>query len=316
MIKQITGIFVVILLLVGCSSKEEQIQQAIAQESVATEKALKNLEEALNNGKVRNVAILNQYAEEIKKRRPELSVLVDQLARDGTTSGPMYDNLYQRWLDASKAPELFVNPDERIQELQLVREASSVNLFSDALSDPINVLADLSVGDLPRINAISRAAEKEANKSFDFGYGSQLVGNPNYGQWTTNSNGMSFWEWYGMYALISNILHPYPINYNRWAPYRSYSYYSDYGRSRYTSRKDYKRQESMISKTKKSFAAKGQAFSSPYASRKSGATSLSRASKTPSRVSSYSSKSSYGRKSSASLRSSSSRTSRGVRGGK
>ncbi len=35
------------------------------------------------------------------------------------------------------------------------------------------------------------------------GYG--FVGDPNYGQWKEGSNGSSFWEFYGKYALISNL---------------------------------------------------------------------------------------------------------------
>ncbi|MCS6968841.1 MAG: hypothetical protein RMJ44_09005 [Cytophagales bacterium] len=35
---------------------------------------------------------------------------------------------------------------------------------------------------------------------------SQFVGNPQYGQWRTASDGSSFWEFYGKYAMISNVL--------------------------------------------------------------------------------------------------------------
>lgn len=35
---------------------------------------------------------------------------------------------------------------------------------------------------------------------------SNYVGNPQYGQWRTNPDGSSFWEFYGKYAMISNML--------------------------------------------------------------------------------------------------------------
>jgi len=45
---------------------------------------------------------------------------------------------------------------------------------------------------------------------------SNYVGNSNYGQWNTRSDGSSFWEFYGKYAMISsvfNLLSPVPRTY-------------------------------------------------------------------------------------------------------
>ena len=57
------------------------------------------------------------------------------------------------------------------------------------------MLADMSNGSLARVGAISQKAEGE-------GVGNQMVGNPNYGNWQTNSSGISFWQWYGMYRIL------------------------------------------------------------------------------------------------------------------
>jgi hypothetical protein len=117
--------------------------------------------------------------------------------------------------------------------------------------------------------------------------------------------------WYGMYRMLGDIVGD--VEYGRWSKHRRYSYYSDYGRHRYTSYKGYKRQTELAKRTQQSYQRQGKQFTSPYAKKKSGASGLSRSSNTPSAVtrSSYSRTSSYG-----SVRNSSSRTSRGVSRGK
>jgi len=61
----------------------------------------------------------------------------------------------------------------------------------------------------------------------------QYVGNEKYGQWRQNSDGTSFWEFYGKYAFLRSILgFGYsPIYYGGWNDYRR-NYYP-YGRSYY-----------------------------------------------------------------------------------
>jgi hypothetical protein len=54
--------------------------------------------------------------------------------------------------------------------------------------------------------------------------GYQYVGDPRYGQWQTDANGNSFWEWYGKFALMSHLLGMFtsPIYRNDWNTYRQY----------------------------------------------------------------------------------------------
>ncbi len=61
----------------------------------------------------------------------------------------------------------------------------------------------------------------------------QYVGNEKYGQWRQNSDGTSFWEFYGKYAFLRSILgFGYsPIYYGGWNDYRR-NYYP-YGRTYY-----------------------------------------------------------------------------------
>ena len=193
-------------------------------------------------------------------------------------------------------------------------------MFNDALSDPVNVIADLSEGSLSRVNSISREAEMQANGAQNFGPGSQMMGNPNYGQWRTDSSGMSFWEWYGMYALFSNLFdNDRRYYYRDWGRYRGYSYYNDYGRDRYSSPTQRKADTATYNRTKKSFESKGRTFKGPYSKRRVGSSALSRSSHTATKRSSFSKRSSFAsnsNRSSGSMRNSSSRTSRSYSRGK
>lgn len=255
---------------------------------------LKNLAQRLDSGQVRNANLIKQYAKQVKEIKPEHQALADELARDATPSGPLYTSLLDRF-DSAKRADLFPSNQVRFDELNNLYQAASNELFNDALSDPLNVLADLSGGELPRVSSISRAASIQANDAADFGAGSQLIGNPSYGQWSTASNGMSFWEWYGMYSLFSNLTNwgSNRLYYNDWSGRRNYSYYHDYGRSRYTSPKQLSKQTQIETKAK-NFG--GSKFKSAYAKSRTGATGVSRSSHTAKNAS-KSFQSSYAKKS-------------------
>ena len=157
---------------------------------------------------------------------------------------------------------------------------------------------------------MSHAAEI-INPNTDMGVGSQLIGNPQHGQWLQVPF-MSFWEWYGMYSPFSNMFRG-PVYYDRWSSHRGYSYYSDYGRSRYTvpyrqnvKMRFIKRQNSLI--VLRTARLKALMLKSVLAQH------LCRASRTPTK--STATRSSFA-SSSGSMRSGNSRTSRGFgRGGK
>ncbi|MCJ8274392.1 MAG: CHAD domain-containing protein [Psychrosphaera sp.] len=313
-LKRLLALVTLTLLVTACTSKEEQIQKAVDQQARATAAALQQLEKALDDKRIRNTTILSQYATTLKAKKPELGALIDHLAKDATVQGPLYSNLVLRFDQAKNNAKAFADPNQRINELQAISEGAQLSLFNDALSDPINVLADMSDGTLPRVNAISRESEVSANNA-QGGPGSQLVGNPNYGNWQTGSGGTSFWAWYGMYSMFSNVMGYNRYNYGGWGQNRGYSYYSDYGRNRYSSPKQRQKQQNLHSKTKKSFAARGKSFSGPYSKRRVGSSSLSRASHTPTKRSSFAKKSAFS-SNSGSVRSGSSRTSRGRSRGK
>ncbi|WP_435234860.1 hypothetical protein ACR30L_13970 [Psychromonas sp. PT13] len=274
-----------------------------------------NLGETLETNAIHNTTILREYAKILSSERPELKPLLQQLSRDAEKDGPLYQSLVKRLNTLKEQPAIIGDIEAQLYESETLIEASDPNLFNDLLSDSINVIADMSDGKLARVNAISKQTSLQANGAEDNGAGSQLIGNPQYGNWQTNSSGASFWQWYGMYAMFS-ALSPRPVYYDRWSSNRDYSYYSDYGRNRYTSPQQMKSQNDLETKTKKQFANKG-GFKSPYAKSKSGASRMSSSSQRAQKSTSFSGKSSYSKsKSSSSFRNSSSTTSRGISRGK
>ncbi|WP_105166679.1 hypothetical protein [Pseudoalteromonas sp. T1lg23B] len=304
---ELISLFLVVCLLGACSSKEEQLQQSITQSIQQADKELIDLKMALEQGQIRNATLLKEYQKVLQQQRPELSQISSLIAQDATAQGPLYSGLANRLTEIKNLPK--TPPDEAtLARLDVLREAMKPSLFGDALTDPINMLADMSNGKLARVGAISQSAEGA-------GEGNQLVGNPNYGQWQTNNDGMSFWQWYGMYRLLDDVFDA--VEYGSWSKRRKYSYYNDYGRYRYSSPKQIKAQTALETRTRQSYQRQGKQFTSPYAKKRSGASGLSRSSYTPvSSRSSYATSSSYSKSGSGTVRNSSSRTSRGVSRGK
>ncbi len=316
------------ILLTGCGDPvRDQIQAQIP----ITEKQVNELGQKLLNNEIANAKMLRGYAETLSGQHPQFAPLINELKKDASTDGPLYQALLNRLTIAKNQPERFVSPQEQFDELLNLYQAADPELFSDALSDPVNVLADISKGELPRVNALSKEQSLAANGAENFGVGEQLIGNPAYGQWQTQSNGTSFWMWYGLYRIFDDIVDNRRrgrISYSRWGTSRNYSYYNDYGRTRYSSPSQLQKQTQVENRTRKSFESRGQKFNSAYSKNRTGASGISNKSKTAqasanrfrtntARKSAYaksSSKSSSAK--SASFRNSSSSTSRGTRRGK
>ncbi len=319
-------LILVSLILIGCG---DPLQDQIEQQIQISEQRVEQLGNGLNAGQIRNATLINQYATKVIDLKPDLAPLVNEFKKDATTSGPMYLALLDRINTVKTQPNMFADSQARYDELLNIYQAADPVLYSDALSDPLNVLADMSDGLLPRINAMSKSQSAQVNNAQDFGTGEQLIGNPNYGQWSTGSNGMSFWAWYGMYSLMGDLFGSRRVYYNDWGRYRNYSYYNDYGRKRYSSPSQLKKQTTLENRTRKSFQSRGQKFTSAYSKNRTGSSSLSSQSRTAqasankfTKASKFKptspTKSSYAKNSSknASFRNSSSSTSRGFKRGK
>ncbi len=231
----------------------------------------------LDGNRLRNAQLIRQYATRVAGAKPELRELVGILEREATRDGTLYQGLASRLADVRAAlpePGAKTNAYAAVaEELTSLAAAADPSEFNRALGDPLNVLADLSDGMLPRVDAIAASASRRANNAADLGPGSQLVGNPHYGQWRGDSSGNSFWAWYGQYALLSSLMGRSRIGYGAWAGGRDYSYYHDYGRRNYTSPTARRQQARVESTARRKFSSQGRTFRSPYAKQRQGASS-------------------------------------------
>ena len=309
-----------VMLISACS---DPVKEQITQQIPITEERIKALAKALDSGDIRNATLINQYAAKVIEIKPELTALVQEFKKDATPTGPMYLALVDRLATIKNNPQMFASSQDLYEETLNLYQAADPILFSDALSDPLNVLADMSNGTLPRVTALSKSQSMQANTAQDFGVGEQLIGNPSYGQWQTGSNGMSFWAWYGMYSMMGDLLGSRRYSYGDWGNNRNYSYYNDYGRTRYSSPSQLKNQTQLEERTKKSFEQRGQKFNSAYSKNRTGASSLSTKSQQAQTSSNKfksttTNKSSYSKSntSNSSFRNSSAKTSRGFSRGK
>ncbi|MFP6806081.1 MAG: hypothetical protein VB957_02680 [Pseudomonadales bacterium] len=298
--------------LSGCSSGESKVEAAM----LKTGNQLQVLNSALDGGTIRNATIIKQYSSILKSSRPELKPLLFELEKDATTMSPVYTSLQQRYSAVKDNIEQFDSWTAKVQELNAIQTASTVAIYNDALSDTVNVIADLSHGELARVNAVSQEAEQKANGSKNFGAGSQYIGNPHYGHWSQRSGG-SFWAWYGQYHFFSSMFGGRRYYYNDWGRNRGYSYYNDVGRSSFTSRSQRASQGAVDNRARKQFGSKGT-YKSPYSKSRVGASGISRAStaQQKSLFKSQYSGSSKRSKFQSSSRNSGFRTSRGVSRGK
>lgn len=264
-----------ITVISGCGSQQDEWQAMLLDSMTRTENAVKNLETQIRTGKLRNVTLLSRYADVVREQKPEFSAIVDALAEDSTVHGLILQGLKSRLqntqVEAKQAPQRGEVAVQAVwSELDKIETAARPDVYAMMLTDPINVLADMSDGTLARVAAMSKEASMQANQSSDAGVGSQLIGNPNYGHWRQDSSGGSFWEWYGKYALFSTLFNR-RIYYGGWAGGRNYSYYHDYGRDHYTSPIQRREQATVQQRAESKFKRSGRTFRSPYARTKTGA---------------------------------------------
>ena len=285
--RRVTGNFLfagilstILLLLAGCdsgASARAQAQRADDEVNAALVRLREDLAQSRAGSAVGNAALIRGYADTLARAKPELEPITDVLRLEGTSYGRLYQGLRKRLEDNRAAMPPPDSPAKAYEpvlvEYAALRAASDPAEFNLALSDPLNALADMSDGRLPRVDSISASASRSANAADSHGPGSQLVGNPHYGSWQTNSSGSSFWIWYGQYALISSLMGGPRIGYGGWSGRRDYSYYHDWGRDTYTSPADRGRQNRVESTARRKFASEGRTFQSPYVRQRQGASS-------------------------------------------
>lgn len=297
------------LSLIGCSSGESRVVSELA----VIQNNIEKLGLALERDRLRNATFVKQYASILRVKRPELVPLLQELQKDATSAGPLFQSLEKRYQGLKTGGEYFQSWTEKMLEAQKLNAATKVDAFNDALSDTVNVLADLSNGELARVNSVSATAERSINNSKSYGYGGQYMGNPHYGYWSHGAGG-SFWAWYGQYALFSTLVGNNRYYYNDWSRNRGYSYYHDVGRNHYTSRAQRAGMTDTDNRARRQFGSQGR-YQSPYARNRGGAAGLSSSSRglqTSAFKSQYAKASNY----QSSIRTSGYRTSTGLSRGK
>ncbi len=228
--------------LPGCGKNYEQ---QVADNDRQVQSRLGTLRDDLDAGRVRNASIVSTYANKLGNTDPDLREIASTLKKEATPDGLSYQNLVRRLSAVNRTPKNEAEYAAAIGELNNLWIASDPVVFNDGLMDVVNSLADLSGGQLPRINIPRQSDDNPSALAGQTVPGSYLVGNPAYGQWKSDSSGQSFWEWYGKFALLQNVVGALgggfsrgPIDYGGWHRRPRYSYYDDFGRSSYGSSKD------------------------------------------------------------------------------
>ena len=216
----------------GPPATPQEVAAKLPERITVAEKSLSKLKSAVDSGQVRNALMLKEYARFLGNQKPELKSLIDNLGQDATSHGATFKNLSNRLDSLKNNPDIFESPTAQYLEANALIKASQPETYNLALTDVVNVLADMSDGRLPRVEAQAKSDSLANNQATDMGAGSQLIGNPAYGQWS-NVGGTSIWAWYGMYAMFRDLTGGRSFGYNQWNRNRDYSYYNDVGRKRY-----------------------------------------------------------------------------------
>lgn len=257
------GFTAITLSLTGCGESKyveaEKYQQIETRNTeVQAVSSMAQLKKSLESGTVRNAKLIELYADKIVKDKPDLALIVAELSKESGTKGMLYTGLSSR-LDANKeafksvTKTLSSSPKDDasylralnkynntiIPEYQALLGASQPDIYNDALSDIVNTLADLSGDTLARVDGKKSSDFYRETGAENKGAGTLLVGNPNYGEWKTDSSGNSFWAFYGQMMFLNSLLDlgSRPYYYNSWYNNRPYSSYHDYYGSRYGSSK-------------------------------------------------------------------------------
>ena len=225
MTKLIMKLFLMIslvLTLAACSDNPEKAR--IKDYTDQTTIQLNELTKALSKGEIENAVILTSYAETFKTIKPEFSALADRFALMAISNSPAILDMKKRLKVVRDNPASLGDDKAVFNEINALAWASKKDMYGDSLLDVINTMSDLSGGQLARLNTPKKGEnEKPAT---------QLVGNPQYGQWQSESSGQSFWAWYGQYALISSLMGGSRYRYDDWSYNRGWSHYNDYGRDK------------------------------------------------------------------------------------
>jgi len=316
--------FLMITFLSGCMSKEERVFQEYARHVDSAiqkiESNKKNIDTRISSeryGQYQNLVRIN-----LMKLESELSgndvfkEMQDQFLRDMSKKGSIYQNMMKEYQEISSLKEYqAILNTTNLRELNY-REYSKNNLeriynfsnrfnyeqFDNRFIDYNNTLAALS-------NNINPVVVDSVSKEMP---ASAFVGNPQYGQWKSDSNGDVFWEFAQTYLFLSMMGDMFETNrygygsryrYDSWHNKRNWSYYNDNYVKNYASTNEKRRYKAVNNAASKKYTSNLKTNRSPAA--KQNRTLSTKKSKYSSNVVSNRTKSSSLRSKTASVRSSS-----------
>ncbi len=300
------GLLLIVALLSACGNRFEEQLRGVHKD---VQSSLAYLKDQLDARELSNAVLLDKYANALIQQKPDYADIATLLKKEATSQGKAYTTLSERLAAVSLTPTSTEAAASGLQELQLINSAADVYEFNNSLADVVNTLAALSDGQLAVIN-VPASQQTSAQKA------NALVGNPAYGSWTQNSSGQSFWAWYGMYSMFSNVMGMNRYSYDSWSSRPHYSYYGNYGRNRWGSNTDVARNQNLSKRYPSRYNKPSAATNARYATTAKRSSSFGGASsKSTSKSSSKSSSSRYSSYGSSS-RSSSYSGSRSSRSGK
>lgn len=222
MMKKLLILAVLLPITLGLAACSDPNQKRIEALTSIIERNISTLENQIRSKELRNIKILDQYVQKARQIKPEHRELIDILAVDATSENPNFKQFKERFQKVGGLK----SKEEKVAELTSLSNATDPQIYNEMLVDTINVIADLTDGQLPKLESSGRGSEA--------GPGAHLVGNPAYGQWQSR-NGQSFWVWYGAYRMFGDLWGR-PYYYHSWYYNRPWSYYHDYGRGIYGGR--------------------------------------------------------------------------------
>lgn len=220
-------LLITVTLLSGCGNRF--VEQLTGPYQLATSN-LEYLKQQLDDKQLVNALLIDKYATQLSKSKPEYADIAALLRKEATTEGKAYKGLVKRLAAVNLEPTSEQATGASLNELRLIQSGADAYEFNSSLADVVNTLASLSDGELSVIN-VPASQQNAVQKS------NALVGNPSYGNWKQDSSGRSFWEWYGMYSMFNNVFGSRNY-YDSWSSHPNYSYYNNYGRNRWGSNTD------------------------------------------------------------------------------
>ena len=143
--------WLLLLSVLGCESKLAQTQASVASQISTTEQTVADLGQALSQQQLHNAQLLRAYSDALQEQQPKLAEIARIIGQDSSTQGPLYQGLITRLADVKTAPVTLESSAAIFNELAALQQAARPSIFNDALTDPINVLADMSQGQLARV---------------------------------------------------------------------------------------------------------------------------------------------------------------------